>query len=80
MKKILLPLISALLMGISSLAQVAINADGSLPDNSAMLDVKSTAKGMLISRMTLAQRNAIVSPATGLMIYQPDNSPGFYYN
>jgi trimeric autotransporter adhesin len=61
-------------------AQVAINTDGSSPDNSSMLDVKSTAKGLLLPRMTLAQRNAIASPANGLMIYQTDNSQGFYYN
>jgi hypothetical protein len=28
--------------------------------------------------MTQAQRNAIVSPATGLLIYQTTNTPGFY--
>jgi len=59
---------------------VAINNDNSSPDASAMLDVKSTTKGMLAPRMTLAQRNAIVSPATGLTIYQTDNNPGLYYN
>lgn len=61
-------------------AQVAINTDGTNPDNSAMLDVKSTSKGFLAPRMTMAQRNTIGSPATGLMIYQTDNSPGYYYN
>ncbi len=35
---------------------------------------------MLLPRMTQSQRNAISSPATGLMIYQTDNSSGFYYN
>ncbi len=50
------------------------------PDPSAMLDVKSTTKGMLVPRMTQAQRNAIANPATGLMIYQTDVGPGLYYN
>src|SRR6476620_8585542 len=50
-----------------------------LPNASSLLEVKSTTKGVLIPRMTLAQRNAIVSPATGLIIYQTDNIPGFYY-
>ena len=69
-----------LAIGMTAHTQVSINIDGTLPDNSAMLDVKSTAKGLLIPRMTQAQRNAISSPATGLMIWQTDNSPGFYYN
>jgi len=50
-------------------AQVAINTDASLPDGSAMLDIKSTARGMLMPRMTSAQRLAIASPADGLMVY-----------
>jgi hypothetical protein len=49
------------------------------PDNSAMLDVSSTDKGLLIPRMTKAQRDAIGSPVSGLMIYQTDNTPGFYF-
>ena len=52
---------------------------GTPPDNSSMLDVSSIAKGILIPRMTEAQKNAIVSPATGLLIYQTDNSIGFWY-
>ncbi len=73
----------ALLMASSAPAwaqNVGINDDGSLPDNSAMLDVKSTTKGLLAPRMTEAQRNAIVLPANGLLIYQTDNTAGFYYN
>jgi hypothetical protein len=58
---------------------VGINDDGSLPDPSAMLDIQSNNKGLLIPRMTSAQRTAITSPATGLMIYQTDEISGFYY-
>lgn len=58
---------------------VAINTDGSNADASSMLDIKSTNSGMLIPRMTQAQRNSIGSPATSLLIYQTDNTPGFYY-
>lgn len=50
------------------------------PDNSAMLDVSSTAKGVLVSRMTQTQRQAIGSPAQGLIVYQTDGTAGFYYN
>jgi trimeric autotransporter adhesin len=73
-------LIIILAFGMNVHAQVAINTDGSTPDNSAMLDIKSTSKGILFPRMTLLQRNAIASPANGLIIYQTDNTPGFYYN
>jgi hypothetical protein len=58
---------------------VAINADSSKADPSAILDLKSTSKGFLAPRMTLAQRNALAVPAVGLLIYQTDNMPGFYY-
>lgn len=61
-------------------AQVAINTDGSPPDASAMLDVKSTDRGLLIPRVTTAQRNNIALPATGLLVYQTDAPEGFYYN
>lgn len=73
--------LSALLLTISAATaqSVAINTDGSTADASAVLDVKSTAKGMLIPRMDLNARNLIGTPATGLIIYQTDNTPGFYF-
>ncbi len=58
---------------------VAINEDNSSADASAILDVKSTTKGLLMPRLTQAERNAIATPATGLMIYQIDATAGFYY-
>ncbi len=79
MKQIILST-SILLCAITANAQnVAVNGDGSNPDPSAILDVKSTDKGLLTPRMTLAQRNAIASPAQGLVIYQIDNGAGFYF-
>jgi|GEM_PF-1925326 len=68
-----------LVSAISFAQNVGINADGSSPDGSAMLDVKSTNSGILIPRMTQAQRDDISSPATGLMVYQTNGTPGFYY-
>ena len=64
--------IISLLTVTAGFAQMAIDTVGSQPDNSAMLDVKSTTKGLLIPRMTQTQRNAINAPATGLLIYQTD--------
>ncbi|MES2134397.1 MAG: hypothetical protein V4506_18765, partial [Bacteroidota bacterium] len=49
------------------------------PATSAVLDVYSTTKGMLTPRLTQAQRVAITSPATGLLVYQTDAITGFYY-
>ena len=48
-------------------------------EESAALTVESNAKGFLLPRMTLAQRNAINNPATSLLIFQLDDTPGFYY-
>ena len=58
---------------------VALNTTGNKADTSAMLDVSSTTKGLLVPRMTAAQKSAIVSPATGLLVYQTDAPIGFYY-
>jgi hypothetical protein len=59
---------------------VAINTSSSSPDESALLDVQSTTKGVLFPRMLEAERTAIVSPATGLLVYQTDGVNGYYYN
>ena len=45
----------------------------------ALLDIVSTSNGILVPRMTQSQRNLISSPATGLLIYQTDNTSGFYF-
>ncbi|MBT8195517.1 MAG: hypothetical protein HKO56_03465 [Bacteroidia bacterium] len=58
---------------------VSINRDGALPHSSAVLDITATDAGILIPRMTEAEKNAIASPATGLMVYQTDNSTGFKF-
>ncbi len=50
-------------------SQVGINTDGSTPDNSSILDVKSTSKGILIPRLTFEQRKALLNPAEGLMVF-----------
>src|ERR1043165_2242421 len=49
------------------------------PNASSLLDITSTTAGVLVPRMTKAQRDAIASPATGLLIYQTNNTTGFYY-
>jgi len=48
---------------------VGINETGSLPDNSALLDLSSTERGLLVPRMTTVERDAIVNPAHSLLIF-----------
>jgi len=48
---------------------VAINTTGNSPDPSAVLDISSTTQGVLITRLTTAQRNAITYPVEGLLIF-----------
>ncbi len=86
MKKVIFTLSIALYLLIEhSGAQNTFPSSGSVgigtssPNASSLLDITSTTKGMLAPRMTLAQRNAIASPATGLMIFQTNSTPGFYY-
>ncbi len=78
MKKIVLTLFILIswLTGISQNVGIGV-AD---PDPSAILDIRSASKGLLIPRMTTAECNAIVNPATGLLIYKTDGTAGFYYN
>lgn len=60
-------------------AQAQVGIGTITPDPSAQLDVSSTSKGVLVPRMSLSDRGLIGSPAEGLLIYQTDNKPGFYY-
>lgn len=59
---------------------VAINNDGSAPDAKAMLDIKSTNKGLLIPRMSAFQRTSMTNVPLGLLVFQTDGEAGFYYN
>jgi microcystin-dependent protein len=77
--KTLIILTSLMLLAAVNHAQVAINNNGNNPAASAMLDVTSTTRGILVPRMTSTQRSAIASPATGLMVYQTNAPNGYYY-
>ncbi len=58
---------------------VSINEDGSAPHPSAMLDVKSLSKGMLIPRMSTQDRTDIQNPSTGLLVYDNGTESFWYY-
>ncbi|RYZ50873.1 MAG: hypothetical protein EOO14_18715, partial [Chitinophagaceae bacterium] len=72
-----------LLLTSAAIAQqqgVAISADGSAPASSAMLDIKSTDKGVLVPRMTTAQRTAIANVVKGLLVFDNTTSSFWFYN
>src|SRR5882724_7151651 len=71
--------ITGLLPGLLH-AQVAISNTAATPDASAMLDVKSSSKGILIPRTSTASRLAIVNPAKGLMIYDTVTGSFWFHN
>ena len=68
-----------MLGSVPTFAQIGIGTKTPAP--SAALEVSSTSnnKGILIPRVTASQKDAIVSPAEGLLIYQTTAPIGFYY-
>ncbi|WP_046245591.1 hypothetical protein [Hymenobacter terrenus] len=76
-------LLATLFLARTSQAQVGIGTN--TPNTKSAVDIQATDKGLLIPRLTAAQRTAIASPPQGLMVYQTDGSPsggaqsGFWY-
>lgn len=72
-----------LLLTFESFAQnVGINSTGTAPDNSAMLDVVSTDKGMLVPRVNIIDLNTaapVTAPATSLLVYNTNTTSGVGY-
>jgi len=90
MKRIFTWIISLAICHFINAQNVGINSTGAAPDASAILDVASTSKGVLIPRVALTASNAagpITSPLTSLLVYNtatagssPNNVvPGYYY-
>lgn len=78
--KIIYSFFVVILFSITLFSQsVGVNDTGNTPDASAMLDVESTTKGLLIPRMTIGQKTSISNPANGLLIYQI-GTEDFWYN
>lgn len=82
MKKLIpIKIVLALLISIMSLTTVAqVGIGTTSPDASSMLDIQSTTKGILIPRMLTAQRTAIASPVTGLLVFDTDTQSFWFYN
>jgi hypothetical protein len=68
------------LLLLAGFARAQVGVGTITPDASAAMDITNSGKGLLVPRMTNAQRTAISSPATGLLVYQTDGTAGFYYN
>jgi len=68
-------LIIFLSFGVNGYSQVGVGTNA--PNSKAALEISSTNKGLLIPRITKANRP--VTPPAGMMIYQTDNTPGFYF-
>jgi len=68
------------LVSFTGTAQVSISTDGSTADPSAMLDVKSNTKGVLIPRMSTVERTGIDTPADGLLVFDSDTGTFWFYN
>ena len=79
MKKILLKsiaifgFIGSMTLPTNSFAQDNVGIGTTTPDASAILDMLSTNKGILVPRMNTAGMNAIVAPANSLLIYNTDS-------
>ncbi|MES2881293.1 MAG: hypothetical protein V4676_04035 [Bacteroidota bacterium] len=61
-------------------AQQSVGIGTTTPNTSAILDVSSTTKGLLLPRMTAAQRTAIATPAAGLLVYETTSNTFYVYN
>src|SRR6056297_504661 len=70
------------MLTLSGITQnIAITDDEKYIANpSAMLDVQSISKGLLVPRLTATQRKSIESPATGLLVFDTDLSQFYYFN
>ncbi len=77
--RLLYSTVAMLLVSAATMAQgVSISDSLTDPHPSAMLDVQSTTKGVLVPRLSTAQRTAVANPAAGLLVYDTDQS-GFWF-
>ena len=78
MKSIIVLLIVLVQMNVCA-QNIAVNTDGSQPDNSAILDIKSSSKGLLVPRLTTLQRTSIAGPAMGLTVFDTETFSYWMY-
>jgi hypothetical protein len=76
----LIGIILLFLLTVKVSAQGNVGIGTNNPNPSAILDLSATDKGLLTPRLTSTQRVAISTPATGLLVYDTDNSNFWYFN
>lgn len=79
MKKILLALFIAASSASFAQVKISVSTPNPTPDASAMLEIESTTKGLLLPRITTAERDAISAPASGLVIFNTTTGCMEYY-
>lgn len=80
MKKLFLFIMIVVATNQIVISQIAVTYDGSLPDYSAMLDVKSNSSGLLVPRMTSSERLDILNPANSLLVFDTDYQSFWFYD
>ena len=78
--KLILLLICIQISQFSFTQSVGISNTTITPDTSALLELRSTEKGILIPRLTTTQRNAIVTPAKGVLVFNNTTNTFNYYD
>ena len=76
MKKVICIVIAFAFFRVAD-AQISISIDGSKPDPSAMLDIKSLDKGILVPRLN--DTTDVSNPVQGLLVFMTKDKSGFYY-
>lgn len=67
------PTLTFMMFCFISITYAQVGVGTTTPDSSSVLDIESTDKGVLLPRMTNAQKNSISNPANGLMVYDTTN-------
>jgi uncharacterized protein (TIGR02145 family) len=79
MKNFLLAVAFLILLIGTNNAQIGVNHDNSPPDNSAMLDIKSASRGLLIPRLTLTQIQTLTNPVNSLLVFCTTDNKFYAY-
>jgi hypothetical protein len=80
MKKSILFISILVMTSIAASAQVKVGNNPTTINGSAVLEMESTTKGMLLPRMTTAERTAIATPAAGLQVYDTTENANYFFD